>query len=124
LLQYFFSFFLFKGIEMFDLVTSVTVVVSLLNARPCSLATVVTQTDARGERLVDADAGEERASGVRALTTVALLPSVNAVTLLSSTGEIDVDGTVQAIELCMDGCASLIAPVREAVWSQEVGTVK
>ena len=68
-------------------------------------AAVVARAD--GSLQLDPCAADERATNSAGLVTVALLPSENRISLLDLQGQVEFEQAKQAIELAMDGCASI-----------------
>ena len=49
------------------------------------------------------------------VVTVAMLPTVNEVTLLEQQGQMSFDANIAAIELAMDGCVEMLKYVKAGV---------
>jgi exosome complex component MTR3 len=89
------------GIAMRDVVTCATV--------------AVLGSDADAALALDPDENDERADRCAGLVTVALMPSLNEITLLDLHGDVSYASTVASIELCLDGCNGLREHVKQAL---------
>jgi exosome complex component MTR3 len=89
------------GIAMRDVVTCATVAVH----------------GAGGVLALDPDENDERADRCTGVVTVAVMPSLNEITLLDLHGDISYESTIASIELCLDGCNGLREHVKQALIS-------
>jgi exosome complex component MTR3 len=94
------------GIAMRDIVTCASVAV--IDSNDGSAVRLALDPDAATLRSTDSNA----AGGV---VTVALMPSLNEITLLDLQGDVDADSTMASIELCLDGCVGLRDQVKAAL---------
>ena len=64
-----------------------------------------------GQVVLDPAGSEERFG--EGAVTVAYMPSMNEVTLLRQSGEMEVDKVLEAVDLCLDGCSKVQALMRD-----------
>lgn len=94
------------GIEMYDIVTSTSVaIVSKKNFRKRFICKPLLLQNKKGkEILLDPTAEEEKNN---AHLVIAYMPSLNEITQVFQSGQLQKDKTQQAIDMCLDGCIKI-----------------